>query len=71
MTATEFGWNYHRATTLFALAQARHRRLDGLDDEGRSWLAEAAELCRAHGFRHWIDQIDALVASQPATVSRP
>ena len=25
-TATAFGWTYHRATTLFALAQARHRR---------------------------------------------
>ena len=25
-TATAFGWTYHRATTLFALAQAQHRR---------------------------------------------
>ena len=41
VTATAFGWTYHRATTLFALAQARHRRLGGLDEEGRSWLAEA------------------------------
>jgi len=34
-TATAFGWTYHRATTLLALAQARHRRLGVLDDEGR------------------------------------
>ena len=33
-TATAFGWTYHRATTLFALAQARHRRLGELDEEG-------------------------------------
>jgi len=66
-TATAFGWTYHRATTLFALALARHRRLGGLDEEGRSWLAEASELCRAHGFRNWIGQIDDLAASPPVT----
>jgi len=71
VTATAFGWTYHRATTLFALAQARHRRSGGLDEEGRSWLAEASELCRAHGFRHWIGQIDGLAASQPASALRP
>ncbi len=70
-TATAFGWTYHRATTLFALAQARHRRLGGLDEEGRSWLSEASELCRAYGFQNWIGQIDDLAASQPATTLRP
>ncbi|MGO9333008.1 MAG: ATP-binding protein [Acidimicrobiales bacterium] len=70
-TATAFGWTYHRATTLFALAQARHRRLGALDEEGRSWLSEASELCRAHGFQNWIAQIDDLAASQPPTVLRP
>ena len=65
VTATAFGWTYHRATTLLALAQARHRRLGTLDEEGRSWLAEASELCRAHGFRNWIGQIDDLAASRP------
>jgi hypothetical protein len=63
-TATAFGWTYHRATTLFALAQAQHRRLGGLDEEGRSWLSEASELCRTHGFENWIAQIDDLAASQ-------
>jgi DNA-binding SARP family transcriptional activator len=70
-TATAFGWTYHRATTLFALAQARHRRLGGLDEEGRSWLSESSELCRAHGFQHWIAQIDDLAASHPLTASQP
>jgi DNA-binding SARP family transcriptional activator/tetratricopeptide (TPR) repeat protein len=64
-TATAFGWTYHRATTLFALALARHRRLGRLDEEGRSWLAEASEVCQAHGFLGWIAEIDDLVASQP------
>jgi DNA-binding SARP family transcriptional activator/tetratricopeptide (TPR) repeat protein len=70
-TATAFGWTYHRATTLFALAQARHRRLGDLDEEGRSWLAEASELCRAYGFQNWIGQIDDLASSQPGTALRP
>ena len=38
-TAMAFGWTYHRATTLFALALAQHRRLGELDEEGRSWLS--------------------------------
>ena len=37
-TATAFGWTYHRATTLFALAQARHRRL-GAPRRGGAVLA--------------------------------
>ena len=54
-TAEAFGWTYHRATTLFALAQGRHRRLGELDAEGRLWLSEAAKLCQAYGFRSWKD----------------
>jgi DNA-binding SARP family transcriptional activator len=60
--ATAFGWMYHRATTLFALAQARHRRAGTLDAEAQAWLADAAELCRAWGFRSWLPQIEALAA---------
>ena len=60
--AAAFGWQYHRATTLFALAQARCRRLDRLDAEGRAWLGEASELCRTLGFRTWIPRIDELQA---------
>ncbi len=63
--AEAFGWQYHRATTLFALAQARDRRLGRLDAEGQAWLGEASELCRTLGFRTWIPRIDALAAAQP------
>jgi tetratricopeptide (TPR) repeat protein len=69
-TATAFGWTYHRATTLLALAQARHRRLGALDEEGWSWLSESSELCRAYGFKNWIAQIDDLAASQEPTPLR-
>jgi tetratricopeptide (TPR) repeat protein len=61
-TAEGFGWTYHRATTCFALAQGRHRRLGTLDAEGRVWLLEAAELCRTYGFRSWAGPIEALIA---------
>jgi hypothetical protein len=63
--AEAFGWQYHRATTLFALAQARDRRLGALDAEGRAWLCEASELCRTLGFRTWIPRIDELAEAQP------
>jgi DNA-binding SARP family transcriptional activator/tetratricopeptide (TPR) repeat protein len=55
-----FGWQYHRATTLFELAQARARRLGRLDAEGEGWLGEASELCRTLGFRTWIPRIEKL-----------
>jgi hypothetical protein len=61
--ATEFGWTYHRATTLFALAQTRHRRLGVVDKDSGRWLLEASELCRVGGFRSWIGRIDALAAT--------
>jgi hypothetical protein len=70
-TATSFGWIYHQATTLFALAQARHRRLGALDEEGRSWLSESSALCRNYGFRNLISLIDDLAASQVPTVFPP
>jgi tetratricopeptide (TPR) repeat protein len=70
-TATAFGWIYHQATTLFALAEARHRRLGALDEEGRRWLSESSELCRTYGFENWIAQIDDLAASQVPAVLRP
>ena len=69
--ATAFGWTYHRATTLLALAQARYRRLGALDAEARSWLTEASELCRAGGFRSWIARIDEMEARSPLQPARP
>jgi tetratricopeptide (TPR) repeat protein len=63
--ATAFGWKYHRATTLFALAQCRQRRDGSLDRECEAWLGEASALCREGGFRSWLPQIDALAGVSP------
>jgi hypothetical protein len=63
VTATAFGWKYHRATTLVALSQARYRGRGSLDPEARSWLDEASDICRRFGFRGWISQIDELEAA--------
>jgi tetratricopeptide (TPR) repeat protein len=60
--AEAFGWTYHRATTLFALAQNRYRRDGSLGDDCEAWLREASALCRAGGFQSWIPKIDALAA---------
>jgi DNA-binding SARP family transcriptional activator/tetratricopeptide (TPR) repeat protein len=68
--AEAFGWQYHRATTLFALAQARGRRLGKLDTEGQAWLCEASELCRTLGFQTWIPRIDELANAQPDAAPR-
>ncbi|HTD51042.1 MAG TPA: tetratricopeptide repeat protein, partial [Acidimicrobiia bacterium] len=68
--ASAFGWQYHRATTLLALAQARCRRLGELDPDSRAWLGEASELCRTLGFRTWIPRIDELAGAQPAAPVR-
>jgi len=37
----EFGWRYHEATTLVALALSQKRRAHSLDEEGRGWLDRA------------------------------
>jgi hypothetical protein len=39
--ADGFGWRYHRATTLVALALSHRRRTGGLDDGAIAWLTEA------------------------------
>jgi len=53
-TTEEFGWEYHRATTLLALAQNRVRATGSLDAEGESWLSSAEALCGAHGLTSWV-----------------
>ncbi len=58
--ADAFGWRYHRAATLLALAQNRYRADGCLDDEGMTWLATAGELCEAYGFAAWAKRVDAL-----------
>jgi hypothetical protein len=61
-TAVAFGWEYHRATTLIALAQSRLRRTGGLDSDARTWLDEADAICRERGLRSWAKQVEALGA---------
>jgi DNA-binding SARP family transcriptional activator len=53
-TIDAFGWRYHRATTLIALAQNRHRATGTLDAWADGWLAEAEALCEAHGLTSWM-----------------
>ena len=59
-TATAFGWEYHRATTLIALAQSRLRRTGELDADARAWLDEADAICTERGLRSWAKQIEAV-----------
>jgi tetratricopeptide (TPR) repeat protein len=40
-TAEAFDWQYHRATTLVALALSQKRRTGALDDEADAWLEQA------------------------------
>ena len=70
-TVDRFGWTYHRATTLYALAEARHRGRGALDAEGRAWLNEASELCHAGGFAFWLPKIEALASAQPDAARSP
>jgi hypothetical protein len=65
-TAEAFGWQYHRATTLLALAQNRFRAEGRLDDEGLSWLTTAEDLCDAHGIAGWTKRAAGLRARLPA-----
>ncbi len=67
VTATGFGWTYHRATTLLAMSQARYCGRGDLDTEARSWLDEASDICRRFGFRGWMPQIEVLEAAIEAS----
>jgi DNA-binding SARP family transcriptional activator len=60
-TTVAFGWEYHRATTLIALAQSRVRRSGALDTDARALLAEADAICSARGLRSWAKHIDTLL----------
>lgn len=59
-TAIAFGWEYHRATTLIALAQSRLRRTGALDAEAQGWLSAADGICTTRGLRSWATQIESL-----------
>ena len=58
--AESFGWEYHRATTLIALAQNRLRAKGRLGLEGERWLAAAQELCATYGIHSWAARAAAL-----------
>ncbi len=59
-TATAFGWVYHQATSLLALAQARIRRLGRSDADCVRWLDESEAICRAKGIANWLRDIEEL-----------
>jgi DNA-binding SARP family transcriptional activator/tetratricopeptide (TPR) repeat protein len=56
-TTEAFGWQYHRATTLIALAQNRRRAAGTLDVRAAHWLSEAEALCANHGLASWTRRI--------------
>lgn len=55
-----FGWEYHRATTLFALARNRADALGVLDGQAAAWLTAAEESCVSHGLAVWARRSAAL-----------
>ncbi|MGO9874360.1 MAG: hypothetical protein ACLPVY_11225 [Acidimicrobiia bacterium] len=57
-TATAFGWEYHRATTLIAHTQSRLRRTGALDADALAWLDEADAVCTEHRLRSCAKQIE-------------
>jgi DNA-binding SARP family transcriptional activator len=57
-----FGWEYHRASTLIALAQNRVDVSGPLDAVAERWLAQAEELCAVHGLASWARRAAALRA---------
>jgi hypothetical protein len=65
-TAEVFGWQYHRATTLLALADNRMRARGDLDPEGLAWLTASEQLCETHGIASWAKRANALRARLPA-----
>jgi DNA-binding SARP family transcriptional activator len=63
-TTEEFGWEYHRASTLLALAQNRARA--GIFDAAADrWLTEASGLCDAYGLSVWARRVAALREDHP------
>lgn len=64
-TTEAFGWEYHRASTLLALAQNRARA--GIFDAAADrWLTEASGLCDAYGLSVWASRVTALREDHPA-----
>ena len=58
-----YGWRYHEATTLLALARSQHRRTGALDEVGCQWLADAEAISKDRGIRIVTAEISRLRAS--------
>ncbi len=56
--ARSFGWKYHEATTLIALAGSRRRRDCVLDDDANAWLDEAGAIGVDFGLLGVLAQIE-------------
>ena len=56
-TATEFGWAYHRATAMVALAQARTRRAGLVDAVALQLLRDAGTIAARQGLRGVTEQL--------------
>ena len=63
--ATRFGWRYHEATTLVALARSCLRRTGHLDDRARSRLEAAQAIVAEHGLSLVAHQIESVRAGVP------
>ena len=46
-----FGWKYHEATTLVALARSQQRRTGALDERAHGWLDDATAISGDRGIR--------------------
>jgi DNA-binding SARP family transcriptional activator len=55
-----FGWKYHEATTLVALAVSQYRRTGTLDTEGAAWLDDAAAIAAERGLGMVTAQVERL-----------
>ncbi|MEN3272493.1 MAG: hypothetical protein V7636_1254, partial [Actinomycetota bacterium] len=55
-----FGWKYHEATTLVALAVSRLRRTGALDAEAAAWLDDAAAIADERGLGIVTAQVERL-----------
>ncbi|MEO6122205.1 MAG: hypothetical protein ABIR32_00745, partial [Ilumatobacteraceae bacterium] len=55
-TTEAFGWEYHHATTLIALAQNQLRATASLNAIGEEWLSKAEKLCATYGMTSWLQR---------------
>lgn len=56
--SVSFGWRYHEATTLVALALSQRRRTGTLDARGRTWLERAEAIAAECGSATIATQVD-------------